>query len=164
MRLPICALLFMAVAWIACQGEKPQQYKTGMEGKPLPAFAIQLLDSTTFIHSDNLPEGKNLVLFYFKPTCPYCRAQMRDMLNNIEQFKDKELCILTNEDLKGANSFARYFKLNRFKNVIVGRDTGSVVLKTYRVLGVPITAYFDKNKQLKALYSGRMGPNSFLQF
>jgi thioredoxin-related protein len=164
MRLQICAVLFMAVAWIACQEEKPLQIKTGMEGKPLPAFAIQLLDSTSFIHSDNLPAGKNLVLFYFKPTCPYCRAQMRDMLNNIERFKDKELCILTNEDLKGANSFARYFKLNRFNNVIVGRDTGSVVLKTYRIIGVPLTAYFDKNKQLKALYSGRMGPNSFLQF
>jgi len=163
MRLQICALLCMAVVWMACQEEKPYQVKTGLEGKPLPTFNIQLLDSTSFIHSDNLPADKNLVLFYFKPTCPYCRAQMRDMLNNIEKFKDKELCILTNYSLKEANSFARYFKLNKFNNVIVGRDTGSVVLKTYRALGVPLTAYFDKNKQLKALYSGRMGPGSFLQ-
>lgn len=164
MRLQIGAFLFMAVTWVACQEEKPMQIKTGMEGKTLPTFAIQLLDSTSFIHSDNLPEGKDLVLFYFKPTCPYCRAQMRDMLNNIERFKDKELCILTNEDLKGANNFARYFKLNRYNNVIVGRDTGSVVLKTYKLKAVPLTAYFDKNKQLKALYAGRMGPGSFLKF
>ncbi len=164
MRLQICALLFMAVAWIACQDEKPQAYKTGMEGKPLPAFAIQLLDSTSFIHSEDLPAGKNLVLFYFKPTCPYCRAQMRDMVNNMERFKDKELYILTNEDLKSTNGFARYFKLNRFNNVIVGRDTGSVVLKTYRLRAVPFTAYFDKNKQLKALYPGRIRPNSLFQF
>lgn len=164
MRLQICAVLFMAVAWMACQEEKPYQVKTGMEGKLLPAFNIQLLDSTSFIHSEDLPKGKNLVLFYFKPTCPYCRAQMRDMLNNIERFKDKQVCVLTNESLKGANRFASYFKLNRFNNVIVGRDTGSVVLKTYRSLGVPLTAFFDKNKLLKALYSGRMGPNTFLQF
>jgi thiol-disulfide isomerase/thioredoxin len=104
------------------------------------------------------------VLFYFKPTCPYCRAQMRDMINNMEHFKDKELCILTNEDLKGANNFARYFKLRRYNNVIVGRDTGSVVFKSYRLIGVPATAYFDKNRQLKVLFSGRMGPNTFLQF
>jgi hypothetical protein len=82
----------------------------------------------------------------------------------MERFKDKELCILTNEDLKGANSFARYFKLNRYNNVIVGRDTGSAFLKTYRIIAVPLTAYFDKNKQLKALYAGRMGPDTFLQF
>jgi hypothetical protein len=55
MRIQIGALLFVAVAWIACQDEKPQQVKTGMEGKPLPAFNIQLLDSTSFIHSKDLP-------------------------------------------------------------------------------------------------------------
>ena len=164
MRIRIVVLLGMAVAWMACQEEKPFRTKTGMEGKPLPAFAIQLLDSTTYIHTEDLTADKNLVLFYFKPTCPYCRAQMRDMLNNIERFKNKELCILTNEKLKSINSFARYFKLNRFNNVIVGRDTGSVVLKTYGLITVPLTAYFDKNKQLKALYAGRLSPKSLFQF
>jgi thioredoxin-related protein len=164
MRLSLCALLFMAVTWISCQEEKPQILKTGMEGKPLPAFTIQLLDSTSYINTEDLPKGKNLVLFYFSPTCPYCRAQMRDMLNNIERFKDKELCILTREDLTSTNAFASYFKLNGMENVIVGRDTGSVVAKTYRLRTVPFTAYFDKNKQLKVLYLGRMGPGSFLQF
>lgn len=134
-----------------------------MEGKPLPAFNIQLLDSTSFINSKDLPEGKNLVLFYFSPTCPYCRAQMRDMLNNIERFKDKKLCILTREGLNPTKDFARYFKLNGLENVIIGRDTGSVVAKTYRLRTVPFTAYFDKTKQLKVLYLGRMGPNSFLK-
>jgi peroxiredoxin len=164
MRVQIGAVLIMAVTWMACQDEKPMHINTGMEGKALPAFNIQLLDSTSYIRSNNLPAGKNLVLFYFKPTCPYCRAQMRDMLNNIEKFKDKELCILTNEDLKGAKNFARYFKLNRFNNVIVGRDTGAVVLKTYKLQAVPLTACFDKNKQLKALYAGRIGPGSFSLF
>lgn len=164
MRLQICALLFMAAGWVACQEEKPQAYKTGMEGKPLPSFAIQLLDSTSFIHTEDLPQGKNLVLFYFSPTCPYCRAQMRDMVNNIERFKDKELYLITREDLRSTNAFARYFKLNRFNNVVVGRDTGSVFAKTYRLITVPLTAYFDKNKQLKALYSGRLKPNSLFLF
>src|SRR3954470_13725224 len=101
MRLKISVLLFIVITWIACQEEKPQQaYKTGMEGKPIPAFAIQLLDSTSFIQSDNIPGNKKLVLFYFSPTCPFCRAQMRDMVNNIERFKDEQLCILTNADLR----------------------------------------------------------------
>lgn len=164
MRIPIGVLLGTVLTFTACQEEKPTHVRTGMEGKPMPAFAIQLLDSTTFIHSEDLAKDKNLVLFYFRPTCPYCRAQMRDMLNNMERFKDKELCILTNEDLKSANSFARYFKLNRFNNVIVGRDTGSVVLRKYNIRAVPFTAYFDKNRNLKGLYAGRMGPNSLFLY
>jgi peroxiredoxin len=165
MRLQIGALLFIAVTWLACQDDKPQQtYKTGMEGKPIPAFAIQLLDSTSYIQSENIPGDKKLVLFYFSPTCPYCRAQMRDMVNNIEKFKDEQLCILTNADLKSIKRFADYFKLNGLNNVIVGRDTGSAVLTAYHLMTVPFTAYFDKNKQLKAAYTGRMSPNSLFQF
>jgi hypothetical protein len=165
MRCLIFALLFMGAIFSSCKEEKPQKaIKTGMEGKPLPAFAIQLLDGTSFIHSEDLPKGKSLVLFYFSPTCPYCRAQMRDMVNNIDRFKDKDLCILTNADLKSIKGFADYFKLNRLNNVIVGRDTGSVILIRYRQMKVPFTAYFDKNKQLKVAYTGRMNTNSLFQF
>lgn len=165
MRYIIFALLSMSMIFSSCKEEKPQKaYKTGMEGKPLPAFSIQLLDSTSYIHSEEIPANKKMVLFFFSPTCPYCRAQMRDMVNNIEKFKEEQLYILTNADLKSTKAFAEYFKLNRLRNVIVGRDTGSVVLITYRQLKVPFTAYFDENKQLKAAYTGRMSINSLFQF
>jgi peroxiredoxin len=154
----------MAVAWIACQEEKPQQIKKSMKGTPMPTFAIQLLDSTSYIHSEEIPGDKDIVVFFFKPTCPFCRAQMRDMVNNIEKFKDEQLYVLTNADIKSAKVFADYFKLKQLKNVIVGRDTGNVVLKTYRLNAVPFTAYFDKNKQLKTAFMGRMSAHSLFQF
>ena len=107
MRVQIVALLFMATAWMACQEEKPQQIKKAMIGKPFPTFTIQLLDGTSYLHSEEIPGDKNIVLFYFKPTCPFCRAQMRDMVNNMERFKDKQLYILTNQGLRSTNGFAR---------------------------------------------------------
>ena len=164
MRLKSGALLFWAIAWMACQEEKPQVYKTGMEGKQIPAFAIQLLDSTSYIHSEDIGEGKGLVLFYVSTTCPYCRAQMRDMVNNIEKIRNEKLCILTNDKLRSLNAFANYFKLKQLSNVIVGRDTGHVFFNTYGLITVPITAYFDKNNRLKVAYIGRMPVHSLYQF
>lgn len=164
MRIKVGILLFWAVAWIACKEEKPKAYKTGMEGKPIPAFAIQLLDSTSFVHSEDIGEGKGLILFYVSTTCPYCRAQMRDMVNNIEKFKGEQLCILTNDKLRSINAFADYFKLKQLNNVIVGRDTGKVFFKTYGLRVVPTTAYFDKNKRLRVAYMGRMPRQSLFQF
>ena len=164
MRLHIVAILLLVTASMACQEEKPQQIKKAMIGKPIPDFTIQLLNGTSYLHSAAFPADKNIVLFIFKPTCPYCRAQMRDMVNNMEKFKNEQLYVLTNADLQSANAFADYFKLKQLKNVIVGRDTGSVVLNTYRLIGLPFTAYYDKNKQLKTAYMGRMGPDLLSQF
>src|SRR4051812_12438903 len=165
MRYPVFAVLFMSAIFSSCKEEMPQKaYKTGLEGKSIPAFSIQLLDSTSYIHSEAIAGDKKLVVFFFSPTCPYCRAQMRDMVNNIEKFKDEQLYVLTNADLTSTKAFADYFKLNGLNNVIVGRDTGSVVLKTYRLRTVPFTAYYDKNKQLKAAYAGRMSSKSLFQF
>ncbi|AEW01009.1 hypothetical protein A4D02_13715 [Niastella koreensis] len=159
------SLLIICIVGLACREKNEQEvYKTGMEGQPIPSFAIQLLDSASFLKSDQIFDNKNLILFYFSPTCPYCRAQMRDMVSNIERLKDKELCVLSNADLTSIKTFVEYFKLRKLNNVIVGRDTGSVVLSTYRLTGLPFTAYFDNNKQLKKAYLGRMTFNSLLQF
>jgi thioredoxin-related protein len=165
MRYLVFITLFIGTAWSACIEEKPQQaYKTGMEGKPIPSFVIQLLDSSSFIHSEEIADDKKMVLFFVSPTCPYCRAQMRDMINNIEKFKDEQLYVLTNADLKSIKAFADYFKLKRLNNVTVGRDTGNVVLSTYRLNTVPFTAFYDKNKILKAAYKERLSPHSLFRF
>lgn len=165
MRYLFFAILFISMTWSSCMQEKPQKaFKTGLEGKPIPSFVIQLLDSSSFIHSEQIADDKKFILFYFSPTCPYCRSQMRDMVNNIEKFKDEPLYVVTNADLKSTKAFANYFKLKQLNNVIVGRDTGNVVLSTYRLNTVPFTAYYDKNKLLKAAYRERLRPYSLFQF
>lgn len=165
MRYLVIISLLIGTVWSSCMEDKPQQaLKTGMEGKPIPPFVIQLLDSCSFIHSEEIANDKKMVLFFFSPYCPYCRAQMRDMVNNIEKFKDEQLYILTNADLKSAKSFADYFKLKQLNNVIVGRDTGNIVLSAYGLSTVPFTAYYDKNKQLKSAYTGRLNAHALFQF
>jgi peroxiredoxin len=165
MRLQLSLIILISAIWLSCKEEKAQEtYKTGMEGKPMPPFAIQLLDSVSYVHSKDIAGDKKLVLFYFSTTCPYCRAQMRDMVNNIEKFRDQQLCLLSSDDLKSTKAFADYFELKDLKNVIVGRDTGNVIANTYHLISVPFTAYYNENKELKAAYAGRMTPNSLFRF
>jgi len=156
--------LLISVFITACkQNETNKPYKTGMEGKPIPEFAIQLLDSVSYLHSKDIPDGKKLIVFYYSPTCPYCRAQMRDMTNNMEKFKDEQLYVLTYANLSSIKNFVSYFDLQNFKNVTIGRDTGGVILQNYGLINVPFTALFDKNKNLKVAYSGRTNSNSLLE-
>jgi len=163
MRFIQLALLISVFVTACKQNETDKPYKTGREGKPLPEFAIQLLDSVSYLHSKDIPEGKKLIVFYYSPTCPYCRAQMRDMTNNMEKFKDEQLYILTDADLSSIKKFVSYFDLQNYKNVTIGRDTGIVILREYGLINVPFTACFDKNKNLKVAYSGRTNSNSLLE-
>jgi thioredoxin-related protein len=153
--------LLISVFVIACKEKvTTKPYKTGMEGKPLPEFAIQLLDSVSYIHSKDIPDGKKLIVFYYSPTCPYCRAQMRDMTNNMDKFKDEQFYVLTDANLSSIKDFASYFDLENYKNVTLGRDTGNFILRKYGLISVPFTAYFDKDKKMKVAYMGRI--NSYL--
>jgi len=108
--------LLTSVFITACkQNETDKPYKTGMEGKPLPEFAIQLLDSVSFLHSKDIPDGKKLIIFYYSPTCPFCRAQMRDMINNMVKFKDEQLYVLTDASLSSIKIFVKYFDLEKYQ-------------------------------------------------
>jgi len=164
MRVLFLSLLFTSFLFVRCKEEKLQKpYVTGMEGKSLPQFAIQLVDSVSWLRSQDIPHGKPLIIFYYSPKCPYCRAQMRDILNNIESFNDTQLYVLTDASLYSIKEFISYFKLNNFPNVIAGRDTGAVILHEYKLRRVPFLASFDKTHKLKVAYEGRLTSHSLLK-
>jgi peroxiredoxin len=140
-----------------------ESFVTGMENKPLVNFNVLLPDSTTYFNTSNLPAEKKVVLFYYSPTCPYCRAQMREMLNHIERYQNVQLCVVTNGDFKSMKEFNDYFKLQAVPNIITGVDTGSVFARNYQVLSVPFTATFDEQKRLKSAYAGRITGKTLLR-
>lgn len=146
----------IAILFCACREEQLDPILTGMENKPLPAIDILLPDSTTYFNTTKIPTGKKVVLFYYSPTCPYCRAQMRETLNNINKFKEEQLCVLIGGDFRSMKEFSQYYMLQKYPNVIVGIDTGFIVARNYAIPGVPFTAVFDENKVLKSAYVGRL--------
>ena len=73
-------LFFIIIALAGCFGTEPQ--KTGKEGKPLPEFSILLTDSSTRLHSRDIPANKPFVLFIFSPHCPYCKAQTKKIIED----------------------------------------------------------------------------------
>src|SRR5438552_502399 len=69
--------------------------KTGLEGRRLPSFSILLMDSTTRLNTDSIDSGKPFVMFYFGPDCPYCRAEIRDIIQHNAQFNNIKFYLVT---------------------------------------------------------------------
>lgn len=151
-------LFLYLVLWglLSCHAGVQKPTVTGFENTPIPSLNLLLEDSTTYINTNNLGKNKKLMIFYFSPSCPYCRAQMREILNNINDFKSIQICAITAGDFKALKDFSSYFNLRNYPNIIAGLDTGYVMAQKFQITEVPFTAEFSKNKELKAAYFGRI--------
>lgn len=152
MKQIIMVLIIAALA--GCYGSAPE--KKGMEGKPLPEFNLLLTDSLTWINTRNIPAGKPIVLFYFSPTCPYCRAQTEEIIEDIDKLKNIQFYFITPQPLASLKSFCKEFELSKYPNITSGVDTGTFVSDYFEIEGVPYMAIFGNNKTLNKSYLGKI--------
>ena len=146
--------LFPFAVLMGCFGKNPE--KTGLEGKPLPAFTLLLSDSTTHFNTASIPAGDPVVLFYFGPYCPYSRAQMEEILNHMQSLDKIHFYIFTTYPFGDMKKFYAYYQLNKYKNITVGIDTNNFFGEYFEARGFPYTAVYGKDKKLKKAFLGEV--------
>ena len=136
---------------------------TGLEGKPLPSFNMLLTDSLTHLNSNNIAEGKPFVIFYFNPSCPYCKAQTEEIRDNIKSLKNIELYFLCGFPLHQTKIFEANYSLSKFKNITVAQVYDSSFFKYYNIPVVPYIAIYDKQKKLKEVLIGKTNLDDIIE-
>jgi peroxiredoxin len=150
------ALIILILAVLTgCLQHPPM--KTGFEGKKLPQFTFLLPDGKSKLNTDSIKSGKSFVVFYFNPNCPYCRAEIRDMLKHNKQFQKTEYYFLTNYTTGQVKPMIEEFKLDKYKNITVAIDQNSDFIKYYFIPNVPYLAIYDSQKRLQQVFVGRTG-------
>lgn len=147
-------IVVIILSIIGCYNGEPE--KSGMEGQPMPSFKILLSDSATVIDSKNFSSDKPVVLFYFGPYCPYSKAQMNDIIEDIDKLKDIKFYALTNWPFSEMKQFQTNYGLNKFPNITVGYDFNNFFADYYKPSGVPYIVIYGKNKKLNAEFLGKI--------
>ncbi|HEX9512833.1 MAG TPA: thioredoxin fold domain-containing protein [Puia sp.] len=147
------AILLLLASLSGCLGKAHE--KTGLEGKPLPSFNLFLMDSTTYFNTNSIPTGKPIALFYFSPSCPYCRAQTEEIVEHMKKLKDINFYIFTTAPFTELKSFYDYYQLKKYPNVTVGLDYTSFFGNYFKAQGVPYMAIYNNNKRLKQVLVGK---------
>jgi len=155
MKKTICFLLFV-VGVTACKNKYRPPFKTGYEGKSLPAFNILLPDSSTLFNTANIPKGTPLVLMYFLPNCPYSQGEMKNIINNISNFRNIRFFICTSQPLEQLKGFYTYFNLDKYPNITAGVDFKHFVPDYFKPMAVPFTMIYNKNQQLTKAFVGTL--------
>jgi thioredoxin-related protein len=128
----------------------------------IPAFSILQTDSTWF-NKEALPSNKPIIIIYFSPDCGHCQLTAKEYVEKMDSFKDAFFVWVSFLSLDEIKSFAEEYKLNRFKNVRVGRDPKYFVPSFYQVKFTPFIAVYSKKGQLMETYDGGTDPDTLIR-
>jgi thiol-disulfide isomerase/thioredoxin len=138
-----------------CMNQKNPE-KTGLEGKPLPQFNVLLMDSITNFNTKDIPTNKPVVIFLFSPYCPFCKAETKEVIENMSNLKDIHFYMLSGFPFSSLKKYYTDFHLEKYPNITVGRDSALFYKKYVKSIGIPYLAFYGKDKRLKQGLLGRV--------
>lgn len=151
-------LLLTIVSLPGCFGHQPK-VNTGLEGNPMPSFNLLLIDSATRLNTQNIPTGEPIILFYFSPECPYCKAQTETIVNNMQSMQNIRFYFFSSYPVSFVRQYAEQYQLNKFTNITVGQDYENYFGNYFKVEGIPYIVIYNKDKIMKQALIGSVGAN-----
>ncbi len=126
----------------------------------LPSFNIQLLDTTVKFNTSKIPKGQPVVLFFFGPDCPYCQSLTREIIKRMDELKNVRFYMATVAGFNEIQMYDTLFKLDKYKNITIGKDVSGFFFTYYKAPGFPYLAIYDKKKEFKQIVIGGVGVDS----
>jgi hypothetical protein len=150
--------ILFTIAFYACKDNK-NTLKTGLEGKLMPRLNILLMDSTTRLNTSDIPKGKETILLFISPYCPYCKAQTEEIISHIKSLSDIDIYFLTTFPYESIKEFYNHYQLNKYSNITVGQNYDSNFPNYFKVKQIPYMAVYGKDKRLKQVFMGKVKAN-----
>ncbi len=121
----------------------------------MPSFRLLLPDSSAILIANSISHGKPIVLFDFSPWCPYCRAQIEEIIGNMKSLTGIKFCLLTTAPLANLKEFYNHYQLGKYPNIVVGKDYTNSFGNYFKADAVPYIAIYTSNNQLKQVLLGK---------
>ena len=138
--------LIMILSTIVVNTANAQYLRNGKIEK-LPSFTYQTLNGTKFSEQD-LKADQRLMIVYFNPLCEVCQKEVKEIISNIEYFKDIQIVMISPNKKEEIDEFVNNFKLNNFQQVTILHDEEDLFYKQFHAIGYPSLYMYDTNKQL----------------
>lgn len=127
--------------------------------KTIPDFKILQTDSTWFTNKQ-IPANEPVVIVYFSPECGHCQLTAQDFVREMDKLKNVFFVWTSYHSVADIKQFAKEYKLDRYKNVVLGRDPNYFLPSFYRVKFTPFMAVYGKNGKLIETFDQGTGPDT----
>jgi len=155
----IFAFLLLVIMPFNCDSNKSsdisQEEKKSQASEPKPAQDFTLKDlSGNDVKLSSL-KGKAVIINFWATWCYPCREEIPDLQKSYEENKDKGLIILgvnIKENESKVSKFAKDYKMT----YPILLDIDGTISDTYRVFGIPISFFIDRNGLVKDSFIGML--------
>lgn len=134
-----------------------KQYRT------IPSVRLLNADSTGWELKARLQKNKPVMIMVFSPECDHCKHETEEMIKNMDKYKGIQIIMATPLPLKEMAAFAAHYQLQKYPNIIVGRDYSYTLPVYYDIKNLPFHAFYNTNKQLITAFEGSMSTQAILK-
>jgi thiol-disulfide isomerase/thioredoxin len=122
----------------------------------VPPLKILKVDSATYFTKEDLSRKKPTIVMVFNPGCEHCKHETEEIIKNIDDFKNIQIVMSTPQSFTEMKGFYKEYKLNKYPNIIVGRDEHFTLPSFYMIHSLPFLAFYNKKQDLISVHEGSM--------
>jgi thiol-disulfide isomerase/thioredoxin len=122
----------------------------------VPPLKLLLLDSTSYFTKNDLKKNKPVLIIVFNPDCEHCKHETEEIIKNIDSLKNIQIVMATIMSFDLMKSFDEKYELQRFQNIVVGKDVQYTLPSFYQMHFMPYLAMYNKKGNLLATFEGAM--------
>jgi hypothetical protein len=146
--------LLILLTLCSCNAKR-SKVTTGLEGTAMPNVELLQFDSAKHINTSHIEAGKPTLMFVFATSCPFCKAQTKSLLSQIQSLEGTNIYMICTAQYPEFKKFYEQYQLDRYPNVKAGIDYNLTFARYLKASQVPFWAIYDKEKKLKEVFIGK---------
>jgi thioredoxin-related protein len=117
-------------------------------------FTVYKAPDSTLFTNENLRKKEATLIMIFSPECGHCQNETKELIKNIDHFKNTQILMVTWLPYTEMMSFYHDYKIAQQPQITMAWDKKDFFLPYYRVQMYPQLVVYDKNGKYVNSFSG----------
>lgn len=165
-KIIIPVILIFGICFMLFKTFKKIEHKKAIEEniKTIPEFVFTKLTDKEAFTSRELESGKYVLIIYFNTECEHCMYEAEQISQNIEQFENCRILMISFEETDTLQAFAEKYNFVGQNNITVLQDKEFEFDDIFGRSPIPTSFIYNKNGELIKKFVGEVKIEALLQY
>ncbi|MEA3318144.1 MAG: redoxin domain-containing protein [Bacteroidota bacterium] len=165
-KVTVLLLLFIIVGFMLYVIITKIEHKKAIEEniKIIPEFAFTKLTDKKIFTNRELKSDRSKLIIYFNTECDHCMCEAEQISQNIEQFSNFQIIMISYEEIDTLQAFAEKYNFTEQNNITVLQDKKFEFDDIFGRSPIPTSFIYNKNKDLIKKFVGEVKIEALLKY